>query len=124
MRYVIQVTLTTGQRRRRRTGNGNEQGCARSAGAWRDRKLVAAAVEEPVRRRLRGAARAAVAGRGVRSGQGALCRGLETTSGGTRRIPQSARHLQSRRGGRCADGGQVATRRAAGGRAVLRPTQT
>src|SRR5690349_9394287 len=84
--------------------NGNEQGCARAAGAWRDRKLVVKTLEEPVRRGLRRAARAAAAGSVARSGRGALRRGVEAATGRTRRLPQSARDLQSRRGRRCADG--------------------
>src|SRR5712671_6297869 len=76
---------------------GNEKGCARFAGAWRDRKLVAGAMEEPVRRCLRGTARIAAAGRFVRSSRSSVRRGLETAARRTRRVSESPRHLQPRR---------------------------
>ena len=52
----------------------------------------------------------------VRSGGGALRRGVEAAAGRACRLPQSARHLQSRRRRRCADGGPLLARRAAGAR--------
>ena len=60
----------------------------------------------------------------LRSGRGALRRGLEAAAGGTRRFSEPARHLQSRRRRRCADGGQVAARCAAGARRGRRPDRT
>ena len=96
-------------------------GRARSADPWRDRKLVAAAMEEPVRRGLPRPARVAVAGCGVRSGRGPLRRGLEAGSGRTGRVSESARDLQSRRRRRCADGGRLVAGCAAGARRGRRP---
>ena len=76
---------------------------------------------KPGSTRSAGAPRAAVAGCRVRSGGGALRRGLEAAARRACRLPQSARHLQSRRRRRCADGGPLTARRAAGARGRLRP---
>ena len=65
--------------------------------------------------------RAAAAGCLVRPGGGALRRGVEAASGRACRLPQPACDLQSRRRRRCADGGPLIARRAAGARRGRRP---
>ena len=80
------------------------------------RKLVSGTVEAPVRRGVQGPAGSAVARCGVRSRRNPLRRGLEAGSGRTGGISQSARHFQSRRRRRCADGRHILAESAAGSR--------
>src|SRR6478672_9839885 len=56
----------------------DEQGSARSAGTWRDRKLVSRTLETTVRPCVRRPARGASARCGVRPGRHPLRSGLET----------------------------------------------
>ena len=94
----------------------DEQGRARFADPRRDRKLVAAAVEAPVRRCLRRPSRGAVTGCCAGSRRSPLRRGLEAGPRRARRFPEPAGDFQSRRRRRCTDGRRHAAESAAGSR--------
>src|SRR5205809_895156 len=57
--YVTRITRSLGEQK---CGTENDKRCARHSGAWRDGKLVAAAVEKPIRRGVPGQAHLAAAG--------------------------------------------------------------
>ena len=77
--------------------------------------------KQPVRRRLRRSPGVAAARSGARSRRGPLRRGLETRPGRARGVSEPARHFQSRRRRRCADGRFEPARGAAGSRRGRRP---